>query len=236
MRLSLRKYYELMVQSVLIIFSLYSIVFMILFITGYIQDITGERIQTMLWFVFFALIVISAGVSFFTKKSLSVVVADDIEVSKGKYSFVKGASYVIEENRPTKSLDILNDAVKHGWNALCFTRTYPNHFEEMVGSKRMTTIWLTETETKNVISPSELEEIYFTFNNFITKNKNGIIYLDCFEYLVSNSDFQKVLHLIQDFVDDISNSDSCLILSLNPSTMSKIQLNLIEYEFSKWSQ
>jgi len=60
--------------------------------------------------------------------------------------------------------------------------------------------------------------------------KEGVILLDGFEYLISNNDFRTVFHLIQSIKDQVAISDSIMIISASPSTLEKQQMDLLEKE------
>ena len=76
-----------------------------------------------------------------------------------------------------------------------------------------------------------LEEISYVINNFVNHSKRNIILFDGFEYLSDYNNFNKVLHLFQVLKDNISVKKSILLLYINPKTMEKKNLKLLENEF-----
>jgi two-component system cell cycle response regulator len=70
---------------------------------------------------------------------------------------------------------------------------------------------------------------------FIEENASGVILLDGLEYLVSNNDFNKVLRVIDQVNDQISQSTAVMIIPVDPRAFDPKELALLERNVEKLS-
>lgn len=224
MKKNLRKYYYRTIISILVIFSVLS-----LFIISLDFFNKPYNINQILLFSLFSLILGSLYTHKINKSTILIESEEipEVKVTKGKYKFTLGSAYITLEQQPRLCYTILDDAIKNKWDPLVLTRN-PKDYKK--------TIWISDVEQKNSINPEDLEEIYYNYNNFITSKKGRIILLDSVEYLVTHNKFERTLHFLQDLKDDASFTNNILLISINPKSFEKEQLNLILSEFEEWNQ
>ena len=142
-----------------------------------------------------------------------------------------GLMYLIEEDQPEQGMKLFLQEKEGGRNGLCITRSNPEQVrrEHNIGDARI--CWLTGVRTsEDTTSLSGLQELSMTINNFIDDNNKSVILLDGLEYLTTNNEFQRVLRLIQHLKDRVSTSDTVMLLPVNPETVGKRDLALLERE------
>lgn len=151
-----------------------------------------------------------------------------LEEYEGK--LVMGRAYLVEEERPSQSLRLFARQ-SHGLGGLIITRMNPKRVRERYDLRHSKILWLTdrESQTEETIPPS-LERVMFTIEEFISTVREGTILIDGVEYLVSNNTFEAVLKFIRQLVDEVSESDFVLLISLAPKTLQEREVKTIERE------
>lgn len=158
-----------------------------------------------------------------------------------KYSLSPGKSYVVEETPPSISFDAFSNLISTADGkgnkpvGIAFTRQHPDLVREKYGLENTVIYWLATRTGEGVISPTNLGILTHTMIKFVEDNENGVILLDGLEYLVSNNDFNKVLRVIDQLNDHISQSGSRLILPVDPRVFEPRELALLERNMEKIS-
>lgn len=158
-----------------------------------------------------------------------------------KYGLSPGKCYVVEETPPAISFDAFSNLVStaNGDGAkavgLAVTRQHPDLVREKYGLVNTPIYWLATRAGEGVISPTNLGILTHTLVKFVEDNENGVILLDGLEYLVSNNDFNKVLRVIDQVSDHISQSGSRLILPVDPRAFEPRELALLERNMERIS-
>jgi CBS domain-containing protein len=157
-----------------------------------------------------------------------------VKVSKGKYDLRAGVSYLIEEDRPDRSVDIFVDQVLHGKQGLAITRINPSRIREKYGLKKTPIIWLTNVSSEGEsIYPTDLEQLSLLITNFITKATRGVVLLEGLEYLITNNSFNRVMHMLEYIRDKVSTSKSFFLAPISPRSLDERDLKLLEREMDE---
>ncbi len=152
-----------------------------------------------------------------------------------------GKTYLFKEDRSAGARRLFFNTLKTGCFGLYITRTNPEQikkelFEEVDFDSFDTHLsmkWLTNSLSgSNSVSP-EPDILFANISDFIDKNKSSIVLLDGIEYLISHSNFDQILRFIQGIKDKIGLRKSCLILPVNPQTLSEKEVALLEREMSE---
>ena len=141
----------------------------------------------------------------------------------------KGFTYIVKERRSNNSFKLFKKTLEDGFNGICVTRQYPDKVKEKYDLETVRILWLSNVDQESTFKPKNLEKLGLELELFLSE-KEGVILLDGFEYLISNNDFRTVFHLIQSIKDQVAISDSIMIISASPSTLEKQQMDLLEKE------
>jgi len=142
-----------------------------------------------------------------------------------------GATYLLHEEKPRKSVNLFIRELKKGLKGLYITRSNPKQVRTEYDLGDSSVYWLTRVKTgDDTYAISGIHELSILISNFIDENKNGVVLLDGIEYLVSNTDFPMVLRLIQQMRDKVSTSESKMLIPVNPEALDSKQLTLLERE------
>lgn len=143
----------------------------------------------------------------------------------------RGYTYLVEEERSKKSYLLLTSCLEKGSPGFCVTRNYPDKIRSQFGlPEEVPILWLSNVGKKDSVRPKDLEKLSLNLEQFLSKNTHGVILLDGLEYLITNNNFITVLRLIQSLRDQVAINQSIFLLSVNPSTLEKHQINLLERE------
>jgi len=142
-----------------------------------------------------------------------------------------GSSYIVEENMPALCHKIFESYLNRGYKGLNITRTNPGKLRRKYNMSDARLVWLTDKESmkEETVEPS-LEMIIYLIGDMLEKNERNIIVLDDIQYLISNNSFDAVAQFIRRLVDEISESDSILITSVSPDTLTKRELSILKRE------
>lgn len=156
-----------------------------------------------------------------------------------KYKLVPGRTYIVEESPPDMSFDafvnILSTATDGSKKAvgLAVSRQHPDLIRQKYGLEATPIFWLATRAGDDIISPTNLSVLTNTLVRFVEENQEGVILLDGLEYLISNNDFNKVLRVLDQVNDHISQGKSLMIVPVDPRAFSQRELALLERNTEK---
>lgn len=147
-----------------------------------------------------------------------------------------GHIYLVTEPKPVRGFEIFKKDLMKGITGLSFSRRHPKEIRNETEGFDIDAIWLTANMDKEetCFDTKDMTKITRTMDDFIKKNRQGLIYFDGLEYLVSQTDFQSVLRLLQFINDKIMASDDRMLISIDPRAFTSQQMSLIERECVVW--
>jgi Protein of unknown function (DUF835) len=151
---------------------------------------------------------------------------NSLNVNMGEDSilFDYGRVYLICEKRMDKTLRALQDFIYSGSSTMCISRMHPEHLHERMPDKSIESIWLSERNGANNISPDQLNRIINRIGGFLMGKKNAVILLDGIEYLCLFNDFNKVQMFVEQINDLVMASGAILLIPLDPQSLDPLSL------------
>ncbi len=149
------------------------------------------------------------------------------EIIKSKIYLSPGISYLVEEEKPYRSISYLKEGIERNYSAICITRMNPERFKKTFDMNGEV-YWLTEHTTDLPSIKPILENINFFLEKYI--KKKYIIFIDGLDFLISKNSGEAVIQFIRHIIDILSESKSILIISLNPKTIEEKYLKILERE------
>jgi hypothetical protein len=160
---------------------------------------------------------------------------DELDVRVGRGHLFK------EEEGATKIFATAACLEGRGWPVLVFTRRPVEDVRSIVGDQAQI-YWLSKTEgveqnsvpREMIIAPTDLTRLQTTYQRFLdaNKEKTPVVILDALGYLLTYSDFQTILKLIQSIRDAIYLNKGVLLVSYDPRSLKENQPRLLEQELS----
>ncbi len=147
-----------------------------------------------------------------------------------------GHGYLIEEDRPDLCHLLVQERISDKWAALDITRMNPTRLRSKYpGLERARIVWLTDRESEKEIAlvPS-LEKIEYEIKNFMEeKSRAGlhvIVNIDDIQYVISNTNFEGTVRLLRRMIDEMSERNSLLLVSVGKDTLGKQEMAILERE------
>lgn len=142
-----------------------------------------------------------------------------------KFNLEDGKLYLVEEPMPTTSIEAFKDLLKAGYHSLVISRTPEEEFRKTF-KEGFDFIWIAE-KGKGASLPPKLGEIEGVLENL---PRRSAILFDRLDYLVFKNGFKETLTFVQRLREIAYLADHVVILSIDPSTLSKQELRLLEKE------
>ena len=143
---------------------------------------------------------------------------------------IPGHCYLVEEERPMYSNVLLSRKMDEGYAGLVITRMNPRRIRDEF-KVPPEILWLTDKESiQEKTVPPSLEMLIHTIEEFISVEEKGMIVLDGIQYLVSSTDFEAVLRFVRSLIDEVSESNAILAVSISPETMKPQEISILERE------
>lgn len=141
-----------------------------------------------------------------------------------------GHCYLVEEERPMYSNVLLGRKMDEGYSGMVITRMNPKRIRDEF-KVPPEILWLTDKESsqETTVAPS-LELLIHVIQEFMGQVERGMIVLDGIQYLVSTTNFEAVLRFIRSLIDEISESNAILAISMSPETMKAQEVSILERE------
>lgn len=154
----------------------------------------------------------------------------------GGFELRPGHGYIIEEDRADLCHRLLQDKLQEDWTVLDVTRVNPTRLRmKYPGLEKARVVWLTDRESDREITlqPS-LEKIEYEIKSFMESASRGsgkaIVNIDDLQYVISNTNFEGTVRLLRRMVDEMSERNSVLIISVGRDTLAKQEIAILERE------
>ncbi len=140
-----------------------------------------------------------------------------------------GTAYIVREQKGEASFQLFSKLTSKGKRGLCLTRKHPEiirsryHLPPTVHLR-----WLTPSLGRDRVDPKALNTLTNVVYHFATGNPGAVILLDGMEYLLLHNEFSKALLFLENLNDFVMQSDSVLLVPINPEAMDAHDMALME--------
>ncbi len=154
---------------------------------------------------------------------------DEVKRKKMKFLLEDGRAYLVKEFRPVISIEAFKDLIEIDYSGLIISRTPKKDIHKaVIGSFEH--VWLGQ-------KADEKEPL---FDNLISQiaqlqGKSAVL-IDRLDYLIFKYGFRETLAFLYNLRDTVYLKEQVIILSIDPSTISEEELNLIQKEMSEIEQ
>lgn len=151
---------------------------------------------------------------------------------------VSEGSFLIKEEKPTKSFKFFSELIAQGAKGLCITRMYPAEIRKRYGIQETDVLWLTKSESETFkegecISSTNLVSLFSIVKRFLNENERSVILLEGINYLITQNSFKHVLKFTQRLNESVLLNKSNLLVPINPLAMKAREFNLLGSEFTQ---
>jgi predicted hydrocarbon binding protein len=152
--------------------------------------------------------------------------------SERKYKLESGCAYLIESEDSREAFEILEDYLAHGSPGLCISREYPEKLRKAFHLDGAQLIWLSyEGDKGNAREPTNIPLIYSEIKTFLEQSEGAVFLISGLEYLVSQTNFNKVLKFVQLLSEAAAVTDSIFLLPISPGALTSREVKMLEREF-----
>jgi predicted hydrocarbon binding protein len=149
-----------------------------------------------------------------------------------KFKLESGCSYLIESEDAREAFEIMADYLAHGSPGLCISREFPEKLRKSFRLDGARMIWLSyEGEKGNALEPTNIPLIYSEIKAFLEQTSGAVFLISGLEYLVSQTNFVKVLKFVQLLSEAAAVSDSIFLLPISPGALTTREVKMLEREF-----
>ncbi len=143
-----------------------------------------------------------------------------------------GCSYLIESEDSRESFQIMEDYLAHGSPGMCITREYPDKLRKVFDLAGAQMIWLSYERDLDISrEPTNIPLIYSEIKAFLEANEGSIFMISGLEYLVSQTNFSKILKFVQLLTEAATVHSSIFLLPISPAALGPREVKLLEKEF-----
>lgn len=158
-----------------------------------------------------------------------LIFGQNVTEAKQLYNnIIKGSSYLQYKNTLSKNDTFLIDLELKNKSILLITRAPSQLLTQRPTQMDLNIIYLGTHHNKDYVT--SCEEVFSKISSYCHTHDSSLILIDRLDYLVMNNTFEKVLNLIYRLNSLIENTNSVLIIQVNPDLFSKSQLSLLEEE------
>lgn len=151
-------------------------------------------------------------------------------IVSSEYVLESGSTYLVKDVQSVFSIKLMLQEKERGRAAMYVTRANPLDVVPKYGLGGTRVVWLSFQKSEGAETVASLQEISILVSAFMGENDKTVILLEGLSYLITNYDFYPVLRMIEFLRDEISKSESILIIPLNPDTLDKKSMALLENE------
>ncbi len=156
--------------------------------------------------------------------------------SRGRIELRPGHGYIIEEDRADLCHQLVQEKLQENWTALDISRVNPTRLRtKFPGLQKARVVWLTDRESdREVTLQPSLEKIEYEIRSFMESASRGnvraMVNIDDLQYVISNTNFEGTVRLLRRMVDEMSERNSVLIISVGRETLAKQEIAILERE------
>ena len=165
-------------------------------------------------------------------EQLETISDDDSE----SVSIMRGEKYLIPDTGDEKIYTILQKNVSKRISSpvrvLIISRKHPDKIRHNL-TTQIEAYWLSRVDAPNAINPSNIESILNIIEEFLTTSgpNETFIVIDGLEYLITHTNFNRVVKLIYEVSDIITLKNSRLLISIDPRTLPNEQYAILSRNF-----
>jgi len=140
-----------------------------------------------------------------------------------------GTTYITMETDPRDAFRFFRSLMEHDVEVMAITRTPPDRIRQKYKLTKGEYFWMSKKKHRSSIKPSP-ETLNHDIKEYFRINPKSVVLLEGFEYIISNSDFEKALRLMDDLKESLVLTNSILIVSLLGPTYSEKEITLLEQD------
>ena len=151
---------------------------------------------------------------------------DNLNIPRGKI-------YLLDEERPNMAFKYFSTLVHQNTPGLGISRTHPDEIKKTYDLKKTPMVWLTQKKSQEemVLLP-DTTKFSSVVTSFLGKTENGVVLIEGLEYLISQTEFEAVLKLIQFLNDKVMGTSNIIIITMDTEILEDKEQRYIKKEMT----
>lgn len=151
-------------------------------------------------------------------------------------SLIPGTTYIVEEEKPQKILEIFSELVMHGMEGLCLSRYNPETLYDRYNVPEDTVIWLTQKSEPGyrTVDPTNFPRLSSVISDFLNRANYPLILLEGMGYLITQSNYETVLRFVQSQRDEIALKNAIMLVHIDPLSLDIKELHRLASEMEEF--
>lgn len=141
-----------------------------------------------------------------------------------------GNCYLIPEKNNTAAVDLLKDLANSGYFGYLITRMDPQSVKSIISSTNIKTYLLGQNKDLEYDTIADPQILLQKIKDICKKKEETAILIERLDYLINKFSFEKVMDILYEINDIITKYKCLLLLRIDPATIEKTQMALIENE------
>lgn len=144
-----------------------------------------------------------------------------------------GTTYVIEEDKPLRSLRIFGELIRSGMDGMCISRYNPEILHDKYDIPEKSVIWLTQRGEEGgyrSVDPTNFPRLSSIISEFLRNARYPLVLMEGLGYLITQSNYETVLRFIQSQRDDIALEEAVFLVHIDPLSLDTKELHRLESE------
>lgn len=157
----------------------------------------------------------------------------NFEFSRYELVLSPGTTYVIEEDKPLRSLKIFGELIRSGMEGMCISRYNPEILHDKYDIPEKSVIWLTQRGEEGgyrSVDPTNFPRLSSIISDFLRNARDPVVLMEGLGYLITQSNYETVLRFIQSQRDDIALEEAVLLVHIDPLSLDTKELHRLESE------
>ena len=147
-------------------------------------------------------------------------------------SLIPGTTYIVQEEKPKKSLEVFSELIAYGMQGLCLSRYNPETLYERYNIPPEIVIWLTQKSEPGyrTVDPTNFPRLSSMISDFLVRANYPVILLEGMGYLITQSNYETVLRFIQSQRDEIALKNAIMLVHIDPLSLDTKELHRLASE------
>ena len=154
-------------------------------------------------------------------------ITNDLEIH-GK--LLKGGSYLISDKDNKSALDLFVTLTRSDHEGLFITRANPEIIKSIFSLRNSQVVLLSQEKLGGFENISDLDALITKIERFGMNNRDSVILLDGVHYLLTKYSFEKITEALYQIREIVTDTNSILLLRLDPSLLDARQMAVLENE------
>ncbi len=155
-----------------------------------------------------------------------------VEYEVMEYELDVGSAYLVESDVNDFAYELFSGLVRQGAPGMCLVREYPERAKERYTAlEQAHLLWLSYSRDRPYArEPTNIPLIFDEIKDFMNSSNQGVVLISGLEYMITQSNFSKVLKFVQLVSENAAVTDTIVLVPVCTGAIGEKDLRLLERE------